>query len=48
MAFFLIVLAAIFGEGTEARTTLLLGLATTAITAACAMFGVTIVERWMK
>lgn len=47
-AFILIVLAAVFTDGIETRTTLLLGLATTALTAAGAMFGVTIFERLKK
>jgi len=44
-AFGLIVLAAVFMPAAEERTTLLLGLATSALTAAGAMFGVSLILR---
>jgi hypothetical protein len=44
-AFVLIVVVAVLVEGIEDRTTLLLGLATSALTAAGAMFGVVIFMR---
>lgn len=43
--FVFIVLAAVFMPAAQDRTTLLLGLATSAITAAAAMFGVTLALR---
>ena len=46
VAFVAIVLAAIFLPDVADRTTLLLGLATSALTAASAMFGVSLLERW--
>jgi len=44
-AFMFIVVAAVFLPEAETRTTLLLGLATSAGTAAAAMFGVSVVMR---